>query len=172
MAVVIERALAGHVPAIQAIYAHHVIYGTGTFELEAPSVAEMQARYSSLIDGGHPYFVARSGEQIVGFGYAGPYRNRPAYRYTVEDSIYLHADFRGQGIGRQLLEQLIIESTARDFRQMIAVIGDSENRASIRLHLTTGFAEIGTFRNVGYKFNRWLDTVLMQRALGPHRPGH
>lgn len=153
--------------AIQAIYAHHVRHGTGTFELDPPSLADMRSRYEGLVDGGYPYFVAEAAGGVVGYGYAGPYRPRAAYRFTVEDSIYLHPDHRGRGLGRQLLDRLIAESRARGFRQMIAVIGDSENRASVRLHLAAGFIEIGSFRDVGYKFDRWLDTVLMQRALGP-----
>lgn len=154
------------VAAIQAIYAHHVLHGTATFELDPPDVAEMTARYDGLVGGGFPFLVAEENGSILGYGYAGPYRARPAYRYTVEDSIYLHPEHCGRGIGRQLLDQLITESTSRGFKQMVAVIGDSANHASVRVHRAAGFEDVGTFRHVGYKFNRWLDTVMMQRALG------
>jgi phosphinothricin acetyltransferase len=153
--------------AITAIYAEAVENGTGSFETEPPSEAEMGQRFSALIDGGFPYFVALRAGLVLGYGYAGPYRLRPAYKYTVEDSIYLARDARGRGIGKALLGSLIAESAVRNFRQMIAVIGDSRNLASIRLHQAAGFALVGTFRDVGHKHGRWLDCVLMQRALGP-----
>jgi L-amino acid N-acyltransferase YncA len=163
----IRPAAAADLSAITAIYAEAVANGTGSFEIEPPSEAEMGQRYKDLIDGGFPYFVAVSSGLVLGYGYAGPYRLRPAYRHTVEDSIYLASDARGRGIGSALLGALVTESAARNFRQMIAVIGDSRNIASIRLHQAAGFALVGTFRDVGHKHGRWLDCVLMQRALGP-----
>ena len=129
-----------------------------------------------LLAGGHPYIVAERDGRVIGYAYAGPYRARPAYRHTVEDSIYLATDARGQGVGGLLLRGLIEESTARGFRQMIAVIGDSQNMASVRVHRAAGFAMTGTLTAVGHKFGRWLDAVLMQRTLGlgdrapPERP--
>jgi phosphinothricin acetyltransferase len=163
----IRPAMPGDVEPIAAIYAEAVLNGTATFELEPPSVAEMAGRMAELVRDGHPYLVADNAGTVVGYGYAGPYHRRPAYRTTVEDSIYLAVEARGRGIGRRLLAALIAESEACGFRQMIAVIGDSGHDASIRLHQAAGFALVGTFRDVGYKFGRWLDSVLMQRALGP-----
>lgn len=152
--------------AIAAIYAEAVLNGTATFEIEPPSEAEIARRMAELAAGGHPYLVADNAGTVLGYGYAGPYHRRPAYRTTVEDSIYLAVEARGRGIGHALLAALIAESEARGFRQMIAVIGDSGHAASIRLHQAAGFVLVGTFRDVGYKFGRWLDTVLMQRPLG------
>ncbi len=169
-------ATAADIPAITAIYAEQVLYGTATFELAPPDEAEMAERMHGLLDGGHPYIVAEREGQVIGYAYAGPYRARPAYRHTVEDSIYLATDVRGQGIGGLLLRVLIEQSTALGFRQMIAVIGDSQNMPSIRVHRAAGFQMTGTLTSVGHKFGRWLDAVLMQRALGlgdralPERP--
>ncbi len=163
----IRPAALADLSAITAIYAEAVKNGTGSFEIEPPSEAEMGQRFSGLVEGGFPYFVTVGAGSVLGYGYAGPYRTRPAHRHTVEDSIYLAADARGRGIGKALLGTLIAESTARHFRQMIAVIGDSRNAASIRLHQGAGFELVGTFRDVGHKHGRWLDCVLMQRALGP-----
>lgn len=153
------------IPAIQAIYAHHVMHGTGTFELDPPSVAAMQSRFLELSGRDYPYLTAEAAGEVVGYGYAGPFRERRAYRHTVEDSIYLHPDKRGLGIGSLLLQQLIEASTARDFTQMVALIGDSGNRASVALHAKWGFETTGTLRDVGFKFDRWLDVVIMQRRL-------
>jgi L-amino acid N-acyltransferase YncA len=155
------------IPAITRIYAHAVDTGTASFELTPPDEAEMTRRMGALIDGGFPYLVAEVDGAVAGYAYAGAYRERPAYRFTLEDSIYLAPDAQGRGIGSALLPALLEESTARGFRQMIAVIGDSEQAASIALHARTGFYYVGTFPHVGFKFGRWLDTVLMQRALGP-----
>jgi len=152
---------------IAAIYAEAVLNGTASFEIEPPSEAEMGRRMAALLNGGYPYVVAEHAGAVLGYGYAGPYRQRPAYGSTVEDSIYLAVEARGKGIGGGLLKRLIAESEARGFRQMIAVIGDSGHAASIRLHEAAGFVTVGTFKDVGYKFGRWLDSVLMQRALGP-----
>jgi len=163
----IEPARFTHVPAIAAIYGEAVLNGTATFEIEPPDEAEMARRMAALAEGGFPYLVALRGDEVLGYGYAGPYRARIAYRNTVEDSIYLAPESRGRGVGRRLLGALIAESEERGFRQMVAVIGDSGHAASIRLHEAAGFAMVGTFRDVGYKHGRWLDTVLMQRPLGP-----
>jgi len=155
------------IPAIARIYAHAVNTGTASFELEAPTEAEMTRRMTALLDSGHPYIAATVGDELAGYAYAGPYRPRPAYRFSVEDSIYVDQTTHRRGIGRVLLKHLIEESEKRGFRQMIAVIGDSANAASIELHRTMGFRMIGNFENVGFKFGRWLDSVMMQRALGP-----
>ena len=151
---------------ITAIYAHAVTYGTASFELEPPNETEMDARRRALENGGFPYLVAELAGRVAGYAYAGPYRTRPAYRYTVEDSVYIHPDAHRQGVGRRLLAGLIAKAEAGGFRQMIAVIGDSGQTSSIALHRALGFAPAGTFTNIGYKHGRWLDTALMQRALG------
>ncbi len=153
-------------PAITRIYEHAVRHGTATFELVPPDLAEMTRRFNALIDGGYPYFVAELDARVVGYAYAGAYRPRPAYRFTVENSIYLDPSIHRRGVGLQLLQRLIVECEARGFRQMIAVIGDSANAGSIGVHTKTGFKLIGTHPDVGLKFGRWLDTVMMQRALG------
>ena len=142
-------------------------HGTASFELEPPDEAEMGRRMRALLDGGFPYLAAEAEGELLGYAYAGPYRTRPAYRFTVEDSIYIEPHAQRRGVGRALLDRLIVESEARGFRQMIAVIGDSAQAASIELHRAAGFRMVGTFENVGFKFGRWLDSVLMQRALGP-----
>jgi phosphinothricin acetyltransferase len=152
--------------AITRIYAHAVRQGTASFELDPPDINEMTRRLDALIAGDFPYLVAEASGEILGYAYAGPYRARPAYRFTVEDSVYIAPEAQRRGLGRLLLEQLIVESETRDYRQMIAVIGDSAQHASIALHKTLGFRMIGTFEAVGWKFGRWLDSVLMQRPLG------
>lgn len=158
---------AGDLPFIQAIYADAVLTGTASFELTPPDLTEMTRRCDALTGQGFPYFVARSPDgTLLGYAYAGPYRPRPAYRFTVEDSIYLAPQARGRGIGSALLAALIDEATSKGFRQMLAIIGDSRHKASIALHEKLGFEHAGIFRNVGWKHNRWLDSVLMQRALG------
>ena len=162
----IRPAREADLPAITAIYDHAVRQGTATFELEPPDLGEMTRRFRTLAGGGFPFLVATLDARVVGYAYAGPYRPRPAYRFTVENSVYLDPAVCGRGIGTALLRQLIAACEARGFRQMIAVIGDSANAASIGVHRAAGFALIGTFKNVGFKFGRWLDTVMMQRALG------
>jgi L-amino acid N-acyltransferase YncA len=152
--------------AITEIYQHAVLYGTATFELIPPDLAETTRRFAALKDGGFPYLVAALDGSVVGYAYAGAYRPRPAYRFTVENSVYLQPSMQRRGIGLQLLQRLITESEARGYRQMIAVIGDSANAGSIGVHTKCGFQMIGTHPNVGFKFGRWLDTVMMQRALG------
>jgi L-amino acid N-acyltransferase YncA len=167
MSLIIHPTTNADVPAITRIYAHAVEQGTASFELEPPSEAEMERRIKALIDSGFPYLVAVLDGALSGYAYAGPYRVRPGYRFTVEDSVYIAAEAQGRGVGRALLQALIEAAEARGYRQMIAVIGDSEQTASVTLHAALGFAFIGTFSNVGFKFGRWLDTVLMQRPLGP-----
>jgi L-amino acid N-acyltransferase YncA len=152
--------------AITEIYQHAVLYGTATFELIPPDLAEITRRFAALKDGGFPYLVAALEGRVVGYAYAGAYRPRPAYRFTVENSVYLQPSMQRRGIGLQLLQRLITESEAGGYRQMIAVIGDSANAGSIGVHTKCGFQMIGTHPNVGFKFGRWLDTVMMQRALG------
>jgi phosphinothricin acetyltransferase len=167
----IRPAAPADIPAIARIYAHAVNTGTASFELEPPDEAEMRRRMQALLDGGFPYVAAEIGGVLAGYAYAGPYRPRRAYRFSVEDSIYVDAGAQRRGVGRMLLERLIAESERRGFRQMIAVIGDSAQTPSIELHRALGFRMIGAIENVGYKFDRWLDTVLMQRALGPGATG-
>jgi L-amino acid N-acyltransferase YncA len=162
----IRAAAAADLTAITAIYQHAVLYGTATFELIPPDLAEMTRRFEALTDGGYPYFVAAVEGRVIGYAYAGAYRPRPAYRFTVENSVYLEPAIHRRGIGLQLLQRLIEECERRGYRQMIAVIGDSANAGSIGVHTRTGFQMIGTHPNVGFKFGRWLDTVMMQRALG------
>jgi L-amino acid N-acyltransferase YncA len=154
------------IPAITGIYAHAVKHGTASFELEPPDETEMARRMQSLFDGGYPYIVAEIDNALAGYAYAGPYRPRPAYRFSVEDSIYIDPNAQRRGVGRVLLQCLIEECERRGFRQMIAVIGDSAQAPSIELHRALGFRMIGAVENVGYKFGRWLDSVNMQRALG------
>jgi L-amino acid N-acyltransferase YncA len=162
----IRPAAAADLPAVTEIYEHAVLYGTATFELIPPDLAEMTQRFGVLMDGGFPYFVAALEGQVIGYAYAGAYRPRPAYRFTVENSVYLQPAIHRRGIGLQLLQRLIAESEARGYRQMIAVIGDSANAGSIGVHTKCGFRMIGTHPHVGFKFGRWLDTVMMQLALG------
>jgi L-amino acid N-acyltransferase YncA len=154
------------IPAITAIYDHAVRHGTASFELEPPSEAEMTRRMQAVLDGKFPYLAAEIDGKLAGYAYASLYRTRPAYRFTLEDSIYIAGEAQRRGVGRALLDALITESEKRGFRQMLAVIGDSANTASIELHRAAGFRMVGTFENVGYKFGRWLDSVMMQRALG------
>ena len=162
----IRSAEAYDIAAITRIYAHAVRHGTASFELEPPDEAEMARRHHALRSGGHPYVVAEIDALTVGYAYAGPYRAREAYRWTVEDSVYVSPDAQRQGVGRALLDWLIVEAQGRGFRQMIAVIGDGAQTPSIALHRAAGFRLVGTFEAVGFKFGRWLDSVLMQRALG------
>lgn len=162
----IRSATLADIPIITSIYDHAVRTGTATFELTPPDDAEMTRRFNALREGGFPYLVAMVEGNIVGYAYAGPYRPRPAYRFTVENSVYLTPVSHRRGMGKALLTELIVQSEMRGYRQMIAVIGDSANTASIALHTRTGFQMIGTHPNVGFKFGRWLDTVMMQRTLG------
>jgi phosphinothricin acetyltransferase len=166
MPLTLRAANAADLPAITAIYAHAVAHGTASFELDPPDLAEMDRRMRELVDGGYPYLVAEADGRLAGYAYAGPYRPRPAYRFSVEDSVYIDPQMHRRGVGRALLYRLVLESEARGFRQMIAIIGDSAQASSIELHRAAGFRTVGTIENVGYKFGRWLDSVVMQRALG------
>ena len=156
-----------HVPAITEIYAHHVLHGLASFETEAPNAAEIGRRYRLVRKQGLPFLIAELDGRIAGYAYASAYRARPAYRYTVEDSVYIHHEYTGRGIGSVLLTALIAGCTQAGRRQMIAVIGDSANRPSIRLHEKCGFTHVGLLPATGWKFSRWVDSVLMQRGLGP-----
>lgn len=162
---------AADIPAIAAIYAHAVLHGTASFELAPPDEAEMAARRAALLAAGYPYLVAEADGVVAGYAYASAYRPRPAYRDTVEGSVYVDPARHGRGVGRALLTGLIAAAASRGYRQMVAVIGDTANAPSIRLHEALGFRYVGTLRAVGWKHGRWLDTVLMQRALGPGDAG-
>jgi L-amino acid N-acyltransferase YncA len=152
--------------AIARIYAHHVNHGTATFEIEPPDSSEIERRWSDVTAKGLPWLVADDGGEVIGYAYSSPYRPRLAYRHTVEDSIYVRADRLGTGVGGLLMPALIDTTKACGMRQMIAIIGDSGNQASINLHRRFGFEDAGLLKNVGFKFGRWLDTVFMQRSLG------
>ena len=168
MTVAIRPAHAADIPAITGIYAHAVAHGTASFELTPPDEAEMARRMNDFIGKGYPYLIAEDGGMLAGFAYAGPYRTRLAYRHTVENSVYIAHDNHRRGVGRALLAALIETCAAGGFRQMIAVIGDSSRQAaSIGLHHALGFRHVGILEDVGFKHGRWLDSVLMQRALGP-----
>ncbi len=157
---------AADVPAIAAIYAHHVRFGLGSFEETPPALDEIARRRDAVLELGLPFLVAVGGGRVVGYAYAQPYRPRSAYRFTLEDSIYVAADAARRGIGRALLAKLLEQCEGQGFRQMVAVIGDSANLASIRLHESLGFARIGVLPAIGFKHGRWVDSVLMQRMLG------
>ena len=152
--------------AITAIYGEAVRDGRASFELTPPSETEMRARWHKIVGNGHPYLVATFDDQVVAFAYASFHRPRPAYNWTAEDSIYVDPRYQGQGVGLTLLSELMQRTEEAGFRQVIAVIGDSANLASVRLHARLGFRPVGTLLNVGYKHGRWLDTVLMQKTLG------
>jgi len=162
----IRAATTHDIPAIQPIYAHHVLNGLGTFEAEPPDAAEMRARFDAITASGFPYLVADDAAgRVIGYAYANYFRTRAAYRYTVEDSIYLASDAMGRGLGKPLLQQLVAHCTALGLREMLAVIGDSANAGSIGVHRACGFRHVGTMIGVGRKFDRWVDVVVMQRTL-------
>lgn len=154
------------VPAITAIYGHHVLHGTGTFETDPPTEADMRARRADVLGKGLPYLVAEQQGRVLGFAYCQWFKPRPAYRYSAEDSIYLHPDASGQGIGKALLAELVKQAQAAGIRKLIAVIGDSANAGSIGVHRTLGFDQVGVIQSCGWKFDRWLDIVLMEKSLG------
>ena len=162
----IRDALPSDIAEIQSIYAHHVLYGTGTFEEVPPSVEEMTERFREGQARGWAWLVATDETGVLGFAYYTQLRDRAAYRFTAENSIYVREDVRGQGVGKALVGHLIATAAAHGFRQMVAVIGDSENAGSIGVHASLGFQRVGTLRSVGMKFGRWLDAVYMQRGLG------
>lgn len=151
--------------AVHSIYAHHVRVGLASFEEVPPSIEEMQRRFNALVAEGFPFLVAQIGERVAGYAYASAFRPRSAYRYTCESSVYIRADMQRRGIARALMLQLIEDCQRCGKRQMLAVIGDAANTASIALHAALGFEHVGTFRNIGFKFQRWVDVVLMQRPL-------
>ena len=167
MTLAIRQATPADIPAITRIYAHAVEHGTASFELTPPDEAEMTKRMNELLAYKFPYLVAELDGALAGYAYAAPYRARPAYRFTVENSVYVAPDMHRRGVGKALLEALIEACTKGGFRLMIAVIGDSAQTPSIELHRAAGFRMVGAVENVGYKFDRWLDSVVMQRALGP-----
>lgn len=168
MPILIRPSLDADISAITAIYAHHVLHGTGTFETEPPGVADMAARRVDVLSKGLPYLVAerRSDGAILGFAYCNWFKPRPAYRFSAEDSIYLAEDARGRGVGTTLLTALIDAAEVAGVRKLIAVIGDAGNVGSIGVHRAQGFAHVGVLKDVGWKFDRWLDVVLMDRVLG------
>jgi len=156
----------GDMPMIRDIYAHHVLEGLASFEETPPDAAEMTRRRDAILDAGYPYLVAEASGVVVGYAYAASYRPRPAYRYTVENSVYVDTQIHRRGIGGQLVEHLIVRCTEMGFRQMVAIIGDSGNAPSIGLHRRCGFEKTGIQRSVGFKFGHWVDQVIMQRPLG------
>lgn len=162
----IRPAQDGDLAAITEIYAYHVRHGTGTFETEPPSLADMQARRAEVLSRGLPYLVLQQQGHVVGFAYCNWFKPRPAYRYSAEDSIYLRPDLSGQGLGRLLLTELVAQAQAVGVRKLLAVIGDSANHGSIGVHRTLGFREVGVLRSCGWKFERWLDVVMMEKTLG------
>jgi len=163
----VRPAAAQDLPAIQSIYAYHVLNGLASFEEEAPPLEEMRRRYEDVSRQGLPYLVAEEKGEILGYGYCTLYRTRSAYRHTLEDSIYVKQGKQGKGLGKAVLAELITRCTALNYRQIIAVIGDSANAASIAVHASLGFVRSGSLRSSGYKFGRWVDTVFMQIPLGP-----
>jgi phosphinothricin acetyltransferase len=162
----IRPSLLADVTAIQAIYGQHVLHGLASFEEVPPDAAEMARRREAILARGLPYLVAEVAGEILGFAYAGPYRDRAAYRNTLEDSVYVRADATGRGIGSGLLAALVAQTTALGYRQMLAVIGDSGNAGSIAVHRQAGFRYVGVMHAVGFKHGRWVDVVIMQRELG------
>jgi phosphinothricin acetyltransferase len=162
----VRAAQPGDIERVTSIYADAVLHGTATYELEPPGAAEMARRFKDLAEASYPFLVAEEGGQVQGYAYGSPFRARPAYRFTVEDSIYVAPDAKGRGIGRSLLVQLIVECEARGFRQVVAVIGDGRaGSASVILHERLGFRHAGRLEGSGFKHGRWLDTVFMQFAL-------
>jgi phosphinothricin acetyltransferase len=174
---IVRPATAADAEALAAIYGHHVLHGFGTFEEVPPSAAEMESRRAAIAARGLPYLAAEAGGRVLGFAYAGPFRPRAAYRYCVEDSVYIAPDAAGQGVGKAVLSAVLAQCEAMGLRQVVAVIGDSGNAASIGLHRSLGFRDAGVGRSFGFKHGRWVDIVWMQKALnggdetGPDAPG-
>ena len=163
----IRASCAADLPAITAIYGWNVCNGTGTFELDPPDEPEMARRRDDVLGKGLPWLVAERGGKVLGYAYANHFRPRKAYRFCLEDSVYLADDAKGQGLGRLLLVELMARCEALGARQMLAVIGDSQNLGSLGVHRTLGFEHVGVMKSVGWKFDRWIDVVIMQKALGP-----
>ena len=162
----IRAATPADLPEVQSIYAHHVLHGAGTFEEVPPSIEEIRGRYEAIAGHGWSYLVATDATGVLGYAYYSQMRDRSAYRYTAENSIYVRDDVRGQGVGKALVAQLLRDAEAAGFRQMVAVIGDSDNVGSIGVHASLGFQKAGVLRACGLKFGRWVDAVLMQKPLG------
>lgn len=154
------------IPQITAIYAHHVLHGTGTFEVDPPNEADMTQRRADVLSKNLPYLVAADGQHLLGFAYCNWFKPRPAYRYSAEDSIYLAADAAGKGLGRAMLAELMTQAERAGVRKLIAVIGDSNNQGSIGVHRSAGFSHVGTLKSCGWKFDQWLDVVMMDKSLG------
>lgn len=163
---IVRPAALQDLPAIQSIYAYHVLQGLASFEEEAPPLEEMRRRFEDVTGRGLPYLVAEENGEVLGYGYCALYRSRSAYRFTLEDSIYVRQGRQGKGIGKAVLGELIARCETLPYRQIIAVIGDSANAASIAVHASLGFVRAGNLRSTGYKFGRWVDSVLMQLPLG------
>jgi phosphinothricin acetyltransferase len=163
---IIRDATEADVAAIAAIYAHHVLHGTGTFEESPPEAPEVAARLARIRRAGWPWLVAQADGAILGYAYYTRFRDRAAYRFSAENSVYVREDVRGQGVGKALVQALLERAEAAGFRQMLAVIGDSENIGSIGLHVALGFRQVGVMKSVGLKFGRWVDVVVMQKSLG------
>jgi L-amino acid N-acyltransferase YncA len=174
---IVRAATAADAEALAAIYGHHVLHGFGTFEEDPPSPAEMENRRGAIADRGLPYLVAEAEGRVLGFAYAGPFRPRQAYRYTLEDSVYIAPEAIGKGVGRAVLSAVIAACEALGIRQLVAVIGDSGNAASIGLHRSLGFVDAGVGKSFGFKHGRWVDIVWMQKSLNggdqtaPDTPG-
>lgn len=162
----IRPSLDQDIPQITAIYAHHVLHGTGTFETDPPSVADMTTRRADVLGKGLPYLVAEQDGQVVGFAYGNWFKPRPAYRYSVEDSIYLAPDLHRQGLGRALLAELLARFEAVGIRKVMAIIGDSANAGSVGVHRALGFTQVGVVESCGWKLGAWRDIVIMQKTLG------
>jgi phosphinothricin acetyltransferase len=169
-AIVVRAATEADMAAVRDIYAHYVLHSLATFEETPPALEDMLARRRASVDIGLPYLVAETQTGILGFAYAAAYRPRPAYRFTVEDSVYVADGLSGQGIGSSLLGELIAACEHGHWRQMVAIVGDSANAGSIALHRRFGFELVGTLRSVGFKFGRWVDTPILQRAIGTAKP--
>lgn len=163
---IIRPSTDGDIPAITAIYQHHVLHGTGTFEVDPPSESDMAGRRADVLARGLPWLVAQVQGQVAGFAYANWFKPRPAYRFSAEDSIYVADHAQGMGVGRLLLATLAVQAEAAGVRKLLAVIGDSANAGSIGLHRSLGFTDVGTMRSVGWKFGAWRDIVLMEKTLG------
>ena len=163
---IIRPSQVADIPAITAIYSHHVLVGTGTFELDSPTPGDMANRRADVLDKGLPYLVAAEGDKVLGFAYCNWFKPRPAYRFSAEDSIYLAPDAQGQGLGRALLTELAAQAERAGVRKLIAVIGDSANAGSIAVHLSVGFSMVGVLKSCGWKFDQWRDVVMMDKALG------
>ena len=163
---IIRPSQPGDLPAITAIYGHHVLHGTGTFETEPPDLPEMTQRRLDVLGKGLPYLVAVSGDRIVGYAYCTWFKPRPAYRFSAEDSVYIAHDVKAQGLGRALLSELCAQAEKAGIRKLIAVIGDSNNLGSVGVHRAVGFTPVGVLKSCGWKFDQWLDVVLMEKALG------